>query len=124
MTENNLAIYVSVMQLAILTIGVVTVIVKLGKREALIESNAEELKQLKEITKDLVKADIENGKNILTVVGDLKALKYRVEMLESKWFATSGFCFWLDALQPKRYPPATITSKKKQCPFYAPPISR
>ena len=59
MTENNLAIYVSVMQLAILTIGVVTVIVKLGKREALIESNAEELKQLKEITKDLVKADIE-----------------------------------------------------------------
>ena len=74
MVENNLAIYVSVMQLAILTIGVVTVIVKLGKREALIESNAE----------DLVKADIENGMKILTVVGDLKALKYRVEMLESK----------------------------------------
>ena len=84
MSENNLAIYVSVMQLAILTIGVVTVIVKLGKREALIESNAEELKQLKEITKDLVKADIENGKSIITVIGDLKALKYRVEMLESK----------------------------------------
>ena len=84
MAENNLAIYVSVMQLAILTIGVVTVIVKLGKREALIESNAEELKQLKEITKDLVKADIENSKNILTVVGDLKALKCRVEMLEKK----------------------------------------
>ena len=82
--ENNLAIYVSVMQLAILTIGVVTVIVKLGKREALIESNAEELKQLKEITKDLVKADTENGKSIITVIGHLKALKYRVEMLESK----------------------------------------
>lgn len=84
MLENNLAIYVSVMQLAILTIGVVTVIVKLGKREAMIESNMEELKQLKEITKDLVKADIENGKSIITVIGDLKALKYRVEMLESK----------------------------------------
>jgi hypothetical protein len=84
MTENNLALSVSFMQLAILTIGVVTVIVKLGKREALIESNADELRQLKEITKDLVKADIENGKSIITVIGDLKALRYRVEMLESK----------------------------------------
>ena len=84
MTENNLAVFVSFMQLAILTIGVVTVIVKLGKREALIESNADELRQLKEITKDLVKADIENGKSIITVIGDLKALRYRVEMLESK----------------------------------------
>jgi hypothetical protein len=71
MAENTIGLYVSALQLAILTIGVVTVIVKLGKREALIESNAEELKQLKEITKDLVKADIENSKNILTVVGDL-----------------------------------------------------
>jgi hypothetical protein len=84
MTENNLALSVSFMQLAILTIGVVTVIIKLGKREALIESNADELRQLKEITKDLVKADIENGKSIITVIGDLKALRYRVEMLESK----------------------------------------
>jgi hypothetical protein len=84
MTENNLALSVSFMQLAILTIGVVTVIVKLGKREALIESKADELRQLKEITKDLVKADIENGKSIITVIGDLKALRYRVEMLESK----------------------------------------
>ena len=84
MVENNLAIYVSVMQLAILTIGVVTVIVKLGKREALIESNAEELKQLKEITKDLVKPDIEHSKNLIGVVGDLKALRYRVELLEQK----------------------------------------
>lgn len=84
MVENNLAIYVSAMQLAILTIGVVTVIVKLGKREALIESNAEELKQLKEITKDLVKADIEHSKNLIGVVGDLKALRYRVELLEQK----------------------------------------
>ena len=33
---------------------------------------------------DLVKADIENGKSIITVIGDLKALRYRVEMLESK----------------------------------------
>jgi hypothetical protein len=82
MAENHLALYVSAMQLAILTIGVVTVIIKLGKREALIESNAEELRQLKDITKDLVKADIEHSKNLIGVVGDLKALRHRVEMLE------------------------------------------
>lgn len=84
MSENNLAIFVSFMQLAILTIGVVTVIVKLGKREALIESNAEELKVLKEITKDLVKTDIEFGKNIVAAMVELKELRHRIEMLENK----------------------------------------
>lgn len=84
MSENNLAIFVSFMQLAILTIGVVTVIVKLGKREALIESNAEELKVLKEITKDLVKTDIEFGKNIVAAMVELKELRHRIEMLEKK----------------------------------------
>ena len=84
MSENNLAIYVSAMQLAIITIGVVTVIIKLGKREALIESNAEELKVLKEITKDLVKTDIEFGKNIVAAMVELKELRHRIEMLERK----------------------------------------
>jgi hypothetical protein len=84
MSENNLAIYVSAMQLAIITIGVVTVIIKLGKREALIESNSEELKVLKEITKDLVKTDIEFGKNIVATMVELKELRHRIEMLERK----------------------------------------
>jgi hypothetical protein len=84
MTDNNLAIYVSAMQLAIITIGVVTVIIKLGKREALIESNSEELKVLKEITKDLVKTDIEFGKNIVATMVELKELRHRIEMLERK----------------------------------------
>jgi hypothetical protein len=84
MNDNNLAIYVSAMQLAIITIGVVTVIIKLGKREALIESNSEELKVLKEITKDLVKTDIEFGKNIVATMVELKELRHRIEMLERK----------------------------------------
>ena len=84
MSETNLAVYVSLMQLAILTVGVVAVIVKLGKREALIESNAEELKVLKEITKDLVKTDIEFGKNIVAAMVELKELRHRIEMLERK----------------------------------------
>lgn len=84
MTETNPTLYVSVMQLAILTIGVVTVIVKIGKREALIESNVEELKVLKEITRDLVKTDIEFGKNIISAMGELKELRHRIEMLERR----------------------------------------
>jgi hypothetical protein len=84
MNDNNLAIYVSAMQLAIITIGVVTVIIKLGKREAIIESNSEELKVLKEITKDLVKTDIEFGKNIVATMVELKELRHRIEMLERK----------------------------------------
>ena len=84
MNDNNLAIYVSAMQLAIITIGVVTVIIKLGKREALIESNSEELKVLKEITKDLVKTDIEFGKNIVATMVELKELRHRIEMMERR----------------------------------------
>jgi hypothetical protein len=84
MSENNFAVYVSLMHLAVLSVGVVTVIIKLGKREALIESNAEELKVLKEITKDLVKTDIEFGKNIVAALGELKELRHRIEMLERR----------------------------------------
>jgi len=82
MPENQLSIYVAFMQLAILTIGVVTVILKLGKRDAIIDRNMDELMVLKDITKDLVKTDIENGKNIITIYGELKELRHRIEVLE------------------------------------------
>ena len=82
MNENNIGIYVSVLQLAILTIGVVTVIIRLGKREAQIDNSMAELLLLKDITRDLVKADIELGKNMVAVMVELKELRYRIEMLE------------------------------------------
>jgi hypothetical protein len=82
MTENNIGIYVSVLQLAILTIGVVTVIIRLGKREAQIDNSMAELLLLKDITRDLVKTDIELGKNMVAVMVELKELRYRIEMLE------------------------------------------
>jgi hypothetical protein len=82
MHENQLSVYVAFMQLAILTIGVVTVILKLGKRDAIIDRNMDELIVLKDITKDLVKTDIENGKNIITIYGELKELRHRIEVLE------------------------------------------
>jgi hypothetical protein len=82
MNENNIGIYVSVLQLAILTIGVVTVIIRLGKREAQIDNSMAELLLLKDITRDLVKTDIELGKNMVAVMVELKELRYRIEMLE------------------------------------------
>ena len=82
MNENNIGIYVSVFQLAILTIGVVTVIIRLGKREAQIDNSMAELLLLKDITRDLVKTDIELGKNMVAVMVELKELRYRIEMLE------------------------------------------
>ena len=84
MNENNIGIYVSVLQLAILTIGVVTVIIRLGKREAQIDNSMAELLLLKDITRDLVKTDIELGKNMVAVMVELKELRYRIEMLERK----------------------------------------
>ena len=82
MNENNIGIYVSVVQLAILTIGVVTVIIRLGKREAQLDNSMAELLLLKDITRDLVKTDIELGKNMVAVMVELKELRYRIEMLE------------------------------------------
>lgn len=82
MNENNIGIYVSVLQLAILTIGIVTVIIRLGKREAQIDNSMAELLLLKDITRDLVKTDIELGKNMVAVMVELKELRYRIEMLE------------------------------------------
>lgn len=80
--DSQITTFISVMQLAILTVGVVTVVFRIGKRDALVDRSIEELHILKEITKDLVKTDIEQGKSIITQIGDLKELKYRVEVLE------------------------------------------
>jgi hypothetical protein len=82
MNDNQLSIYVAMLQLAILTIGVVTVILKIGKRDAMIDRSMDELLVLKDITKDLVKTDIEQGKSIITMYGELKELRHRIEVLE------------------------------------------
>jgi len=84
MNDNQLSIYVAMLQLAILTIGVVTVILKIGKRDAMIDRSMDELLVLKDITKDLVKTDIEQGKSIITMYGELKELRHRIEVLEKQ----------------------------------------
>ncbi len=82
MQDNQISVYVAFMQLAIITIGVVTVILKLGKRDAMIDRSMDELLVLKDITKDLVKTDIEQGKNIIIAMSELKELRHRIEVLE------------------------------------------
>jgi len=82
MNDNQLSLYVAMLQLAILTIGVVTVILKIGKRDAMIDRSMDELLVLKDIAKDLVKTDIEQGKSIITMYGELKELRHRIEVLE------------------------------------------
>jgi hypothetical protein len=82
MNDNSLTVYVSMLQLAILTIGVVTVVLKIGKRDAMIDRSMDELLVLKDITKDLVKTDIEQGKNIIIAMSELKELRHRIEVLE------------------------------------------
>jgi hypothetical protein len=82
MQDNQLSVYVAFMQLAILTIGVVTVILRMGKRDAMIDRSMDELLVLKDIAKDLVKTDIEQGKNIIMVMSELKELRHRIEILE------------------------------------------
>jgi hypothetical protein len=82
MVDSQLTVYVSMLQLAILTIGVVTVVLKIGKRDAMIDRSMDELLVLKDITKDLVKTDIEQGKSIITMYGELKELRHRIEVLE------------------------------------------
>jgi hypothetical protein len=82
MVDSQLTVYVSMLQLAILTIGVVTVVLKIGKRDAMIDRSMDELLVLRDITKDLVKTDIEQGKSIITMYGELKELRHRIEVLE------------------------------------------
>jgi hypothetical protein len=82
MPDNQLSVYVAFMQLAILTIGVVTVILRMGKRDAMIDRSMDELLVLKDIAKDLVKTDIEQGKSIIMVMSELKELRHRIEILE------------------------------------------
>ena len=82
MVDSQLTVYVAMLQLAILTIGVVTVVLKIGKRDAMIDRSMDELLVLRDITKDLVKTDIEQGKSIITMYGELKELRHRIEVLE------------------------------------------
>ena len=73
---------VSVFQLLAIVIGILTLSFKIGKRDAVIDHTSRELEALKEITKDLVRTDIEQGKNIAVIISEMKELRHRVERLE------------------------------------------
>lgn len=78
----ELSFLVSIFQLLAIVIGILTLSFKIGKRDAVIDHNSRELEALKEITKDLVRTDIEQGKNIAVIISEMKELRHRVERLE------------------------------------------
>lgn len=82
--ENNITNYVAILQLIVLGIGVLSIVLRVGKRDAAIDRSIDELLVLKDITRDLVKTDIEQGKSIITIYGELKELRHRIEVLERK----------------------------------------
>lgn len=82
--ENNITNYVAIMQLVVIVIGILSIALKFGKKDAMIERSMDELLVLKEITKDLVKTDIEQGKSIIMIYGELKELRHRIETMERK----------------------------------------
>jgi len=73
---------VSIFQLLAIVIGILTLSFKIGKRDAVIDQNSRELEALKEITKDLVRTDIEQGRNIAVIISEMKELRHRMERLE------------------------------------------
>jgi hypothetical protein len=73
---------VSVFQLLAIVIGILTLSFKIGRRDAVIDQTSRELEALKEITKDLVRTDIEQGRNIAVIISEMKELRHRMERLE------------------------------------------
>ena len=73
---------VSIFQLLAIVIGILTLSFKIGKRDGVIDQNSRELEALKEITKDLVRTDIEQGRNIAVIISEMKELRHRMERLE------------------------------------------
>lgn len=78
----ELDLLLSTLQLFAIVIGILTLSFKIGRRDAVIDQNSRELEALKEITKDLVRTDIEQGRNIAVIISEMKELRNRIERLE------------------------------------------
>jgi hypothetical protein len=73
----ELSFLVSIFQLLAIVIGILTLSFKIGRRDAVIDHNSRELEALKEITKDLVRTDIEQGRNLSLGIPCTLSKKFR-----------------------------------------------
>ena len=83
-THPALANVISVAQLVVLTIGVLTVVANLGKKDAIVERMDKDMSELRAIAQDLVKSQVLSAANDKTHEEALRAVAARLDRLEAR----------------------------------------
>ena len=81
-THPSIANAISVAQLVVLSIGVLTVVANLGKKDALLERMDKDMGELRSIAQELVKAQVLGAANDRSHEDALKQVSQRMDRLE------------------------------------------
>ena len=81
-THPTIANAISVAQLVVLSIGVLTVVANLGKKDALLERMDKDMGELRSIAQELVKAQVLGAANERSHEDALKQVSQRMDRLE------------------------------------------
>jgi hypothetical protein len=81
-THPTIANAISVAQLVVLSIGVLTVVANLGKKDALLERMDKDMGELRSIAQELVKAQVLGAANDRSHEDALKQVSQRMDRLE------------------------------------------
>jgi len=83
-THPSLANAISVAQLIVLSIGVLTVVANLGKKDAIVERMDKDMSELRAIAQDLVKSQVLSAANDKTHEEALRQVTARLDRLEAR----------------------------------------
>jgi hypothetical protein len=83
-THPGLANAISVAQLVVLSIGVLTVVANLGKKDAIVERMDKDMGELRAIAQDLVKSQVLSAANDKTHEEALRQVTARLDRLEAR----------------------------------------
>jgi hypothetical protein len=81
-THPSISNAISVAQLVVLSIGVLTVVANLGKKDALLERMDKDMGELRSIAQELVKAQVLGAANDRSHEDALKQVSQRMDRLE------------------------------------------
>ena len=81
--KDTIQIVVQFLQLATLIIGVAVVFMAIGRKDATIDSNSLEIRELRDIAADLVRATVESTSNDRSQDRQLDDLRARILLLEN-----------------------------------------
>jgi|TARA_R100000030_G_scaffold100641_1_gene94160 hypothetical protein len=81
-TKSNMQVAVQWLQLATLIIGVGGLFLTIGRKDARLDANTEEINELREIATDLVRATVESTSNNISQDRQIDDLRNRVARLE------------------------------------------